>query len=258
MALWPPAVRIRLTRLSSTLSEASQLRHACERARYPLTGSQMSQIPFGTESFADNPDPRCPCVLVLDVSGSMMGEPIAQLNQGLQFFREELLSDQQAARRVEVATVTFGPVQVLHDFVGAESYQPTNLSTQGDTPMGAAIEQAIRLVEDRKRVYQENGIMYFRPWIFLITDGSPTDSWKAAAMAVHEGESRGKFAFFAVGVSSADMGILQQIAKRQPLKLDGLRFREMFAWLSASMKSVSASAPGTAVALASPDGWASV
>ena len=218
----------------------------------------MPQIPFGTESFADNPDPRCPCVLVLDVSGSMMGEPIQQLNDGLQHFREELLSDSQAARRVEVATVTFGPVRVVHDFVGAELYQPAMLSTQGDTPMGAAIEQAIRLVEDRKRVYQEHGIMYFRPWIFLITDGSPTDNWRTASAAIHEGESRGKFAFFAVGVSSADMGTLEQIATRQPIKLQGLQFREMFAWLSASMKSVSASAPGTAVALPAPTGWASV
>lgn len=218
----------------------------------------MPQIPFGAESFANNPDPRCPCVLVLDVSGSMMGQPIEQLNDGVQYFQQDLLSDPQAARRVEVATVTFGPVNVLHDFVGAESFQPPMLATQGDTPMGAAIAEAIRLVEDRKRVYQQNGIMYFRPWIFLVTDGSPTDQWKAAAMAVREGESREKFAFFAVGVQGADMNTLAQISSRQPLRLDGLRFREMFAWLSASMKSVSASRPGTAVELPVPVGWGSV
>jgi uncharacterized protein YegL len=218
----------------------------------------MPQIPFGAESFADNPDPRCPCVLVLDVSGSMMGQPIAQLNDGIQFFQQDLLGDVQAARRVEVATVTFGPVNVLHDFVGAESFQAPMLTTQGDTPMGAAIGEAIRLVEDRKRVYQQNGIMYFRPWIVLVTDGSPTDQWKAAAMAVREGESRGKFAFFAVGVQGADMDTLAQISTRQPLLLKGLRFRDMFKWLSASMKSVSASRPGTAVDLPTPTGWASV
>ncbi|MDB4912389.1 MAG: hypothetical protein JWM95_33 [Gemmatimonadetes bacterium] len=216
------------------------------------------QIPFGTNSFASNPDPRCPCVLVLDVSGSMSGAPIQQLNDGLQFFREELLADPQAARRAEVAMVTFGPVSVLQDFVGAESYQPPHLTTQGDTPMGAAILQAIQLVQDRKRVYQENGIMYFRPWIFLITDGAPTDAWKNAAMAVREGEAASKFAFFAVGVKGADMDVLAQIAPRGPMQLEGLRFREMFAWLSASMKRVSASAPGDKVDLPVPVGWASI
>jgi uncharacterized protein YegL len=220
------------------------------------------QVPFGTDSFASNPDPRCPCVLVLDVSGSMTGEPIRHLNDGLQQFRDELLSDPLAARRAEIATVTFGPVSVVHDFIVAESYQPPVLAPQGDTPMGAAILQAIQLVQQRKQVYQQNGIMYFRPWIFLITDGAPTDSWKPAAMAVREGEAANKFAFFAVGVENANMDVLRQISSRsEPLKLQGLHFREMFAWLSASMKRVSASSPGEQVALpdpTGPKGWATV
>ena len=50
--------------------------------------------------------------------------------------------------------------------------------------MGEAIEFAIDLVHQRKDVYRQAGIAYYRPWIFVITDGSPTDSWKAAARAV--------------------------------------------------------------------------
>jgi uncharacterized protein YegL len=191
----------------------------------------------------------------------MSGEPIRQLNAGLVQFRDELVSDPIAARRAEIATVTFGPVSVVHDFVVAEAYQPQVLTPQGDTPMGAAIIQAIHLVQQRKQAYQDNGIMYFRPWIFMITDGAPTDAWKSAAMAVHEGEAASKFAFFAVGVQNANMEVLSQIATREPLKLDGLRFREMFAWLSASMKRVSASRPGEQVALppaTGPSGWATV
>ena len=42
--------------------------------------------------FADNPEPRCPCVLLLDTSQSMSGEPIAALLSGLQVFRDELLA----------------------------------------------------------------------------------------------------------------------------------------------------------------------
>lgn len=124
--------------------------------------------------------------------------------------------------------------------------------------MGSAITQALNMVEDRKREYRSNGISYYRPWVFLITDGAPTDSWQAAAEAVREGEASKKFAFFAIGVKGANIDILRQISVREPLSLDGLKFRELFSWLSSSLRSVSRSTPGTEVTLESPKGWASV
>lgn len=216
------------------------------------------QIPFQVNSFADNPEPRCPCVLLLDVSGSMAGQPLAQLNAGLAQFKSELAADAMAMKRVELAVVTFGPVKVENSFTSPEFFNPVPLTAQKDTPMGAAITKAIELVAERKQELRANGIRYYRPWIFLITDGAPTDAWSQAAAAVREGEESKQFVFFPVGVGGADMDTLRKISVREPLSLDGLKFRELFLWLSASLGQVSRSMPGTEVALTSPAGWAKV
>lgn len=243
------------------------------------------QIPFPDPEFVDNPEPRCPCVLVLDTSGSMKDEkqvtraispvqrlwndaspsgkvrPIDELNNGLVAFRDELMSDELAVKRVEISLLTFGPVRRLTEFQTPDVFRPPRLNAEGDTPMGAAIERAIELVNDRKKSYKQNGISYYRPWIFLISDGEPTDNWQRAAEMVRKGEQSKSFAFFSVGVEGANFDVMGRISERQPLRLEGLRFQEMFMWLSSSLSSVSRSSPGDEVPLdnpVKPDGWAAV
>jgi uncharacterized protein YegL len=216
-------------------------------------------MPVGFPEFVQNPENRCPVILLLDTSGSMIGEAMNALNQGVNLFKENIQADTKASLSVEVALITFGPVKLVQDFVTIDQFTPPTLVADGVTPMGEAIEYALDLLTTRKTVYQENGIQYYRPWIFMITDGAPTDPWQDAAARIHQGEADRKFCFFSVAVEGADLKTLSQIAPsdRPPVLLNGLDFQSLFVWLSKSMKRVSSGKVGEAVELP-PVGWGQV
>lgn len=220
---------------------------------------EQVNISFDDLEFAENPEPRCPVVLLLDTSGSMAGNPIAELNQGLQKFWEEVSSDSLATKRVEVAVITFGPVEIKQDFSSLTNCTPPSCTAHGVTPIGEAVVKGCGLLQERKKLYKRNGIAYFKPWIILITDGAPTDEISDAIDAVTLGEKQNALSIFCVGVSNADMNVLSRLSpNREPLKLKGVQFSEFFLWLSASVSSVSQSNPGDMVPLQSPKGWAEV
>jgi uncharacterized protein YegL len=229
----------------------------------------MEQNPFTSiaeDEFAKNPEPRCASLLILDVSSSMTGDRIRELQDGLTVYKDELVGDGLARKRVEVGVVTFGgSVDVVQNFVTADAFTPPILTPNADTPMGQAVVAGLNLLDQRKQEYRNKGIGYYRPWVFLITDGGPTDintpQWPEAIQRVKAGEEAKAFSFFGVGVQDADMERLGQLCVREPMKLKGLQFRTLFQWLSNSQQSVSRSTPGDAVPLAnpaSPDGWAQV
>lgn len=220
---------------------------------------------FDDFSFADNPDPRCPVVLVLDTSGSMgergpTGEvAIVELNRGLKILEAELNQDELAARRVEVCVIGVGlDVKVINDFVVANAWSAPVLEPVGATPLGEGLILALDMLDERKKTYKANGISYYRPWILLVSDGAPTDDVSLAATRIKAAEASKSLAFFAVGIDGADMGVLNALGSRSAQQMDGMKFKELFVWLSASQARVSGSRVGDQVALPSLEGWAVV
>ncbi len=223
--------------------------------------------------FAENPEPRCAVVLLLDTSGSMQGAPIDELNAGMRDLARTLKEDKLASLRVELAVIAFGgraraldvrggegrevPFNATDAFAGALDFAPPTLEAKGETPMGEAVRQGLTLVRQRKELYRQHGLDYFRPWVFLITDGNPTDfAWEAAADEVQEEERRKGVSFYVVGVEGADLSKLARFSsERQPVRLKGLAFHELFQWLSKSLQSVAQSRPGDQAPLPAV-GWA--
>lgn len=211
--------------------------------------------------FAENPEPRCPCVLVVDVSSSMFGVKMKQLNDGIATFARELKDDQLAALRTEVAIVTFGnTAEVAQEFVTADQFNAPDLVPYGVTAMGAGINLALDKIEERKQMYRDNGIDYYRPWLFLLTDGAPTDSVDVASENLKRAEEEKRVAAFSVGVEGANMNLLTEISPRRPLMLKGLEFSSMFVWLSQSMSRVSRSRTDDEITLDSEglQDWAAI
>jgi uncharacterized protein YegL len=221
---------------------------------------QISFADEGEELDPTNVQPRCACVLVIDTSSSMGGDPITEVNQGLRAFHDEIKDDPVARERVDIAIVTFGPVQIEQGFQSVENFTPPALSPSGNTPMGEAVLRALEMLRHRKDLYRKEGVPYYRPWCMLVTDGAPNhdDPWHEAADAVQALEREKSIVFFPIGVRTANMDVLGEFSgQRQPLLLKGLNFRELFLWLSASLGQVSRSGPADEVQLP-PTGWASI
>jgi uncharacterized protein YegL len=201
----------------------------------------MAKNDFTAEA-AQNYEQKCLCVLVLDVSGSMRGKPIDELNKGLQDFYNEIVDDVTTSQKLEVSLITFNHiVKTIQEPALVENFKMPQLSATGSTAMVSAVNEAIDKVEARKNWYKETGQTYYRPWIILMTDGEPDDDQDVDALAARiKKETEGKhFQFLPIGVEGANMAILDNIKGNiPPMKLQGTKFSSFFKWLSASMGTI--------------------
>lgn len=211
------------------------------------------------------PDTRVPVVIVSDASGSMMGEPMDEVNKGIKLFYDAIRNDRKTRNAAEICLISFNSeVEVVEKFANIRNQKMEHvLKAGGRTYLGEAVNTAVDLLLERKAWYKSRGIPYHQPWIVIYTDGVPNGSpeeLERAIKRVKELETKGKLVVFCVGIGRlADMSTLQRFSdKRPPLKLQGLKFCEFFEWLSESIETTSHSMPGDKIPLGSVRGWASI
>ena len=210
----------------------------------------MSNMDIKIKDLADNPTTRVPICVLLDTSGSMEGTPIEELNKGIKMFIDELKNDIQTLYSADLSIITFGDnVDIIKDFGPLEGYNTEILHADGVTPMGEAVETALKLLNERKEQYKDQMIEYYQPWLVLMTDGVPTDDYLNAAYLVTNQVNAKKLVVFPVAIGTqVDFDILKSFSpNKDPLQLKGLKFKPFFQWLSASVSQLSQSMPGEKV-----------
>lgn len=188
-------------------------------------------------------EPHMACLLLLDTSGSMYGEPIDELNKALNTFKLQVCEDKATRSILDVAIIEFNTeVNTVQPFLPVEQMKTVQLSANGGTNMAPAVELAINMVAERSRFYRRSGSEPYKPWIIMISDGGADVG--QVAEEVRNQEERGKLKFFSLGVGSYDSNTLHQLSGEKVMKLKGYNFTGFFDWVNKSMRSVSQSSPG--------------
>lgn len=186
---------------------------------------------------------RRPVYLLLDTSGSMMGAPIQAVQQGVHMIHNELLNNPHAIETVYLSVITFSSAaQQVIQLCSVEAFQPPALKAEGATALGAAItllEQAF----DRELIANTEGRKGdYRPLIFLLTDGAPTDEWRTPVNKMKQRKTSRMGAFVAVGCGpNVNMTVLKEITPDVLTMNDtsGDSIKQFFKWVSSSIQKTS-------------------
>lgn len=197
---------------------------------------------------------RLPVYLLLDTSGSMTGEPIEAVKNGVQMMVHSLRQNPQAIETAFVSIITFdSEAKQLIPLTDLASFQTVDLKAAGTTALGAALSLLADKLENEvtKTTLEQKGD--WKPIVFIMTDGVPTDDWQARFQKL-KAVKKGLIVGCAAG-NNADDKVLKEIAD-QVVRLsntDADSIGKFFQWVSASIATTSTKVEETGIDLTKKD-----
>lgn len=184
---------------------------------------------------------RLPVYLVLDTSASMLGEPIEAVRQGVKALLSDLRNDPQALETAYLSVITFNSTaQQLCPLTELMSFQEPMIDATGSTALGAALSMLEQCIDKEVQKASPTQKGDWKPLVFLMTDGQPTDSWERAADSI----KKRKFNLIACAAGpGADSALLKRITETvvELTNLQPEALKAFFKWVSSSIKSTSQS-----------------
>lgn len=197
----------------------------------------MSNIPFDPSKFTAPKAKPLPVILLLDVSGSMSGEKICNVNDAVRDMLNTFSDTENGETEIHVAIITFGSQVKLHQSLeSASAIHWQDLSADGMTPLGTALQMAKAMIEDKDVVPSRA----YRPTVVLISDGGPNDAWEQPLNTfINEGRSA-KCDRMAMAIGAgADEAVLGKFIEGTPNKLfyaeNAKQLRDFFKFVTMSV-----------------------
>lgn len=204
----------------------------------------------GEEGFGGGQSRRLPIYLLLDVSGSMAGAPIQAVNQGVNLLYNELMNDPSAIETVYISVITFASkAKQTVPLTELTAFTPPTLSAGGGTSMGAALSLLGDSLDRDIVANSPDQKGDYKPLVFLMTDGQPTDSWESEADAIKSRTQKKVATIIALGCGG---GVNKSTLKRITevvLLMDNVTpdmITQYFKWVSQSVSTASVSVQASA------------
>ena len=179
---------------------------------------------------------RLPVYLLLDTSGSMSGEPIEAVKNGVQIMISSLRQNPQAIETAFLSVITFdSTAQQIIPLTEIAAFQMVDIKATGVTALGEALKLVAQKIdtEVKKTTTEVRGD--WKPLVFIMTDGIPTDDWQSGLNEFKK--ARVAFTVACAAGSGADTNILKQITDNVVSldTADSASIGKFFQWVTASI-----------------------
>lgn len=201
-------------------------------------------------------NPHMPVLILCDISGSMYGQPIENLNRSVNRFRQDVCKDPKAAGIVDLCVIGFNDMpQVVQEWRPITQFHPVEFTADGGTNLAEALEMAVDKLRERGHLYEDNGIEVKMPYLILITDGYGGNIDQMAEV-IRSRTAEKKMQLWVLAVKGYDKRTIAQLTdgKRvfELVDENGYDFTDFFNFMAISVKALSTRAPNQRVHVDNP------